>query len=99
MVAACASAASSTDGLGIRLRVLESSESRNPVSRKSPLLPIRQEIPSVGSAIENTTVQPPLWRENIAIGALTESSFGGVGIAAGDNAATFGEGSGRVASF
>ena len=44
----------------------------NPVSRKSPLPPIRQEIPSVGSAIENTTVQPPLWRENIAIGALTE---------------------------
>ena len=29
-------------------------------------------MPSVGSAIENTTVQPPLWRENIAIGALTE---------------------------
>ena len=76
MVAAGASAASSIAGLGMRLRVRGSSVSRNPVSRKSPLSPIRQEIPSVGSAIENTTVQPPLWRENIAIGALTESFEG-----------------------
>ena len=35
-------------------------KSMKPVSWKSPLSPIRQEIPSVGSRIENTTVQPPL---------------------------------------
>src|SRR5664279_1806322 len=73
MVEAGASAASSIDGLGIRLRVRGSSVSMNPVSRNSPLSPIRQEIPSVGSAIENTTLQPPLWREKLAIGALTLS--------------------------
>src|SRR6202790_2429708 len=93
MVAAGASAASSIDELGIRLRVRGSSVSMNPVSRKSPASPIRQEIPSVGSAIENTTVQPPLWRENIAIGALTESSFGTRGTDTGGNEATFCEGS------
>src|SRR5882757_8275101 len=76
MVEAGASAGSSIDGLGIRLRVRGSSVSMKPVSRKSPASPIRQEIPSVGSAIENTTVQPPLWRENIAIGALTDSFDG-----------------------
>ena len=76
MVAAGASAGSSIDGLGIRLRVRGSSVSMKPVSRNSPVSPIRQEIPSVGSAIENTTVQPPLWRENMAIGALTESFDG-----------------------
>src|SRR6185312_3696756 len=76
MVAAGASAASSIDGLGIRLRVRGSSVSRKPVSRKSPASPIRQEIPSVGSAIENTTVQPPLWRENEVIGAFNESFWG-----------------------
>src|SRR5260370_13372528 len=73
MIAAGASAASSIDGLGIRLRVRGSSVSMNPVSRNSPLSPIRHEIPSVGSAIENTTVQPPLWRENNSIRALMES--------------------------
>src|SRR5882757_3171351 len=86
MVAAGASAASSIDGLGIRLRVRGSRVSRKPVSRNSPLSPIRQEIPSVGSAIENTTVQPPLWRENIAIGALTESFDGAVRGAGGSAA-------------
>src|SRR5260370_42331328 len=60
MVAAGASAASSIEALGIRLRVRGSSVSINPVSRNSPVSPIRHEIPSVGSAIENTTVQPPL---------------------------------------
>src|SRR5262249_57540795 len=75
IVAAGASAASSIDGLGIRLRVRGSSVSMKPVSRKSPLSPIRQEIPSVGSAIENTTVQPPLWWEKLAIGAVVESLF------------------------
>src|SRR6185369_492954 len=89
MVAAGASAGSSIEGFGIRLRVRESSVSLKPVSRKSPVSPIRQEIPSVGSAIENTTVQPPLWRENIAIGALTESSFGTFGTDTGGSAATF----------
>src|SRR6478609_10498016 len=77
MVAAGASAGSSIDEFGIRLRVRGSSVSRKPVSRKSPLSPIRQEMPSAGSRIEKTTVHPPLWRENIAIGALTESD--GVG--------------------
>src|SRR5437667_12178355 len=76
MVAAGASAASSIEGLGIRLRVRGSKVSMNPVSRNSPASPIRHEIPSVGSAIENTTDQPPLWREDIAVGALKES-FGG----------------------
>ena len=64
----------------------------NPVSRKSPASPSRQEMPSVGSAIENTTVQPPLWRENIAIGALTES-FCGLSCCTGGKAASFGSGS------
>ena len=59
-----------------------------PVSRKFPASPIRQEMPSVGSAIENTTVQPPLWRENIAIGAFTES-FCGFSCCTGGNAASF----------
>src|SRR6202012_3992810 len=79
MVAAGASAASSIEGLGMRLRVRGSSVSRKPVSRKSPASPMRQEMPSVGSAIENTTLQPPLWREKEAIGALVES-VGGVGL-------------------
>src|SRR5215468_2638157 len=76
MVAAGASAASSIDGLGMRLRVRGSSVSRKPVSRKSPASPMRQEIPKVGSAIENTIVQPPLWREKDAIGALVDSAAG-----------------------
>jgi hypothetical protein len=89
-VAAGASAANSIDGLGMRLRVRGSSVSKNPVSRNSPASPIRHEIPSVGSRIEKTTVQPPLWRENIAIGALIES-FGGAarGTDTGGSAATF----------
>src|ERR1700691_2263956 len=99
MVAAGASAASSIDGLGIRLRVLGSSVSRKPVSRNSPLSPIRQEIPSVGSTIEKTTVQPPLWRENIAIGALTESFDGAVrGTDTGGSAATCGGGCAGLAA-
>src|ERR1700709_549976 len=94
MVAAGASAGSSIDGLGIRLRVRGSSVSIKPVSRNSPLSPIRQEIPSVGSTIENTTVQPPLWRENIAIGALAASFGGGVrGTDTGGSDATFCDGS------
>src|SRR3954468_10358712 len=76
MVPAAASGGNSIDGFGIRLRVRGSSVSMNPVSRKSPLPAIRQEIPSVGSAKENTTLHPPLWREKLAIGALTLSSFG-----------------------
>ena len=68
----------------MRLRVRGSSVSKKPVSRNSPLSPIRQAIASVGSAIENTTVQPPLWRENMAIGALTESVCGVVRGAATD---------------
>src|SRR5258708_9313518 len=76
MVAAGASAESSIDGFGIRLRVRGSSVSIKPVSRNSPASPIRQEIPKVGSAIENTTVQPPLWRENITLGPVTENFFG-----------------------
>src|SRR5258706_11205104 len=96
MVAAGASAASSIDGLGIRLRVRGSSVSIKPVSRNSPASPIRQEIPSVGSAIENTTVQPPLWRENIAIGALTESFWGMRGTDTGGSAPTFFGGSARL---
>src|SRR5258708_10087977 len=95
MVAAGASAESSIDGFGIRLRVRGSSVSIKPVSRNSPASPIRQEIPSVGSAIENTTVQPPLWRENIAIGALTES-FDGAMRDTGGSAATF---AGGAAAF
>src|SRR5260370_6848656 len=75
MLAAGASAESSIDGFGIRLRVRGSSVSIKPVSRNSPASPIRQEIPKVGSAIENTTVQPPLWRGHIALGALTGSRF------------------------
>src|SRR5216683_5483691 len=89
MVAAGASAESSIDGFGIRLRVREPSVSIKPVSRNSPASPIRQEIPKVGSAIENTTVQPPLWRENVAIGALTESFCGTRGTDTGGSAATF----------
>src|SRR4030088_3217938 len=90
MVAAGASAESSIDGFGIRLRVRGSSVSIKPVSRNSPASPIRQEIPNVGSAIENTTVQPPLWRENIAIGALTESLEGlSRGDGTGGSAASF----------
>src|ERR1700751_5471857 len=79
------------DGLAMRLRVRGSSVSMKPVSRNSPVEPIRQEIPSVGSAIENETVQPPLWREKAAIGALTLSLGGGVvrGTDTGGNAATF----------
>src|ERR1700688_5288891 len=98
MVAAGASPGSSIDRLGIGLRVRGSRMSIKPVSRNSPLSPIRQEIPSVGSAIENTTVQPPLWRENIAIGALTESSFGRRGTDTGGNEATFCEGSAGFAA-
>src|SRR3954451_24919447 len=100
MVAAGASAGSSIDGLGIRLRVRGSSVSIKPVSRKSPASPIRQEIPSVGSAIEKVMLQPPLWRENAAIGALMESSFGMRGTDTGGNAATFcGGGSEAFACF
>src|SRR5258708_38369185 len=75
MVAAGASPASSIDGLGIRLRVRGSSVSRKPVSRKSPPSPIRHEIPSVGSAIENVTVQPPLWRGEAPPHALNASAL------------------------
>src|SRR5258708_11290349 len=75
MVAAGASAESSIDGFGIRFRVRGSSVSIKPVSRNSPASPIRQEIPKVGSAIENTTVQPPLWREKNALGAVDEAVF------------------------
>src|SRR5882757_4744523 len=99
MVAAGASAESSIDGFGIRLRVRGSSVSIKPVSRNSPASPIRQEIPKVGSAIENTTVQPPLWREKLAIGALTESFCGIRGTDTGGNAATFtGDSAGFAAS-
>src|ERR1700757_4422680 len=78
------------DGLGMRLRVRGSSGSMTPVSRKSPPGPMRQEMPSVGSAIENDTVQPPLWRENAAIGALRLSFEGEVrGTETGGSAATF----------
>src|SRR5258706_955458 len=76
MVTAGASAASSIEGFGIRLRVRGSSVSINPVSRNSPVSPIRHEIPSVGSAIENTTVQPPLWREKNAVGGVCETVDG-----------------------
>src|ERR1700758_5039877 len=87
------------DGLGMRLRVRGSSVSMKPVSRKSPESPIRQEMPSVGSAIENDTVQPPLWRENAAIGALTLSVGGPVrGTDAGGSAATFCAGSAALAA-
>src|SRR5258707_15899604 len=90
MVAAGAGGESSIEGLGIRLRVRGSGVSIKPVSGNSPVSPIRHEIPSVGSAIENTTVQPPLWRENIAIGALTESFEGAIrGTDTGGSAATF----------
>src|SRR6202171_5818105 len=99
MVEAGASAGSSIDGLGIRLRVRGSSVSMNPVSRKSPASPIRQEIPSVGSAIENTIVQPPLWREKLAIGALTESSFGRRGTDTRGSAATLCRGAGGFLDF
>src|SRR5450631_816362 len=98
MVEAGASAASSIEGLGIRLRVRGSSVSMNPVSRNSPLSPIRQDIPSVGSAIENTTLRPPLWREKLAIGALTVSLEGAVrGTETGGKAATFCGGSAGLA--
>src|ERR1700748_3358131 len=99
MVEAGVSAASSIEGLGMRLRVRGSSVSRNPVSRKSPLLPIRQEIPSVGSAIENTTVQPPLWREKEAIGAFRLSLCGGArgATTGGTAAASCGGGDVRLA--
>src|ERR1700756_5848806 len=94
MVPAGASAGSSIEGLGIRLRVRGSSVSMKPVSRKSPESPIRQEMPGVGAAIENDTVQPPLWRENAAIGALTLSVGGPVrGTETGGSAATFCAGS------
>src|SRR3954449_5129083 len=63
MVPACASGGNSIDGFGIRLRVRGSSVSMKPVSRKSPLPAMRQEIPTVGSAKENTRLHPPLWRE------------------------------------
>src|SRR5258705_12110174 len=90
MFAAGASVGSSIDELGISLRVRGSSVSINPDSRISLVTPFRHEIPSVGSAIENTTVQPPLWRENIAIGALTESFEGAMrGTDTGGSAATF----------
>src|SRR6516165_4016393 len=89
MVPACASGGNSIEGFGIRLRVRGSSVSMKPVSRKSPLPAIRQEMPSVGSAKENTTVQPPLWREKLAIGALVDSSFGRRGTDTGGSAATF----------
>ena len=57
---------------------------------------MRQEMPRVGSAIENITVQPPLWREKAAIDALTLSFDGAVrGTETGGSAANFrGEGSG-----
>src|SRR2546423_12845046 len=97
MVAAGASPASSIAGFGMRLRARGSSVSRKPVSRNSPLSPMRQEIPSAGSTIENTTVQPPLWRENIAIGALMESFGGAVrGTDTGGRAASFCGGSPRL---
>src|SRR5215471_19183495 len=89
MVVACASGGNSIYGFGMRLRVRESSVSRNPVSRKSLLPAIRQEIPRVGSAIEKVTVQPPLWREKAAIGAFRESLCGTRGTETGGNAATF----------
>src|SRR5215468_10798353 len=97
MVAACASGGNSIDGLGMRLRVRESSVSKNPVSRKSLLPATRQEIPSVGSAIENVTVQPPLWRENAAIGAFMESGATR-GTETGGKAATFCSASAGLAS-
>src|SRR5260370_31526071 len=90
MLAAGASAESSIDGFGIRLRVRGSSVSRKPVRRNSPASPIRQEIPRVGSAIENTTVQPLLCREKLAIGALTASLEGAMrGTDTGGSAANF----------
>src|SRR5947207_13418708 len=89
MVAAGASAASSIEGLGIRLRVRGSSVSMNPVSRNSPASPIRHEIPRVGSAIENTTVQPPLWRQNITNQPIKEWLEGATrGTDTGGSAAT-----------
>src|ERR1700741_2132949 len=90
MVVAGASGGNSIDGFGMRLRVRGSSVSKNPVSLKSPLAPRRQEIPSAGSAIEKTTVQPPLWRENAAIGAFIESLCGETrGTETGGSAAIF----------
>src|SRR3954464_11721318 len=88
MVPACASGGNSIDGFGILLRVRGSSVSMKPVSRKSPLPAMRQETPSVGSAKENVTLQPPLWREKLAIGALVVSSFGTRGTETGGNAAS-----------
>ena len=74
----------------MRLRVRGSSTSMKPVSRNSPASPMRQEMPSVGSAIEKVTVQPPLWRENIAIGAFNDSLGGGMrGADTGGKAASF----------
>src|SRR3569623_402569 len=89
MVPACASGGSSIDGFGIRLRVRGSRVSMKPVSRKSPLPAMRQDTPMVGSAKEKVTLQPPLWREKLAIGALVVSSFGKRGTETGGNAATF----------
>src|SRR5262249_32725838 len=54
----------------MRLRVRGSNASMKPVSRKLPASPRRQEIQVTGSAKENATDQPPLWRVNDAIGAL-----------------------------
>src|ERR687887_42710 len=97
MVAADCSAANSIEGLGISLRGRGSAASIKPASRNSPVSPSRQEIPSVGSAIENTTVQPPLWREKEAIGALTESLVV-IGLFAGVNAASCCAGSAGLAA-
>ena len=43
----------------------------------------------MGSANENVTLQPPLWREKLAIGALVVSSFGTRGTETGGSAASF----------
>src|SRR3954469_2731074 len=100
MVPACASGGNSIDGFGILLRVRGSSVSMKPVSRKSPLQAMRQETPSVGSAKENTTLQPPLWRDKIAIGELVASFFGTRGTDTGGSSASFcaGGSAGRAAT-
>src|SRR5215470_10244534 len=102
MVAAPWSASSENDGLGIRLRVCGSSTSRKPVSRNWPASPTRNEITVVGSTNDRLTVQPELWREKLAIGALTGSFAGswrcGSGCGWGGNAAIVGPGAGGAAA-
>src|SRR5277367_1563150 len=94
MVFAGVSPSNWTVEFGMRLRVRESNESRNPVSRNSPVSPSRHVIAVTGSTNEKVADQPELLRMKLAIGPFTGSDgLSGPG-AIGGNAATCGSAAG-----